>query len=131
MMLLANSGKALQRSPNGQEFGSRARFQAGGPAASDMTAEFANSILLCNSSPGIDMSAEVSCGLGLPEGAGKVDTTEANGMALRPRAGEHAKPWEAEVAPKRHGAPDFLLLTLSRDHQCPRRQALSSHPDHL
>ena len=25
------------------------------------------------------MSAEVSCGLGLPEGAGKVDTTEANG----------------------------------------------------
>jgi hypothetical protein len=46
MMLLANSGKALQRSPNGQEFGSRARFQAGGPAASDMTAEFANSILL-------------------------------------------------------------------------------------
>src|SRR4051794_24545599 len=41
---------------------------------------------LCNSSPGIDMSAEVSCGLDLPEGAGKVDTTEANGMALRPRA---------------------------------------------
>src|SRR3954467_12101549 len=34
---------------------------------------------LCNSSPGIDMSAEVSCGLGLPEGAGKVDTTEAGG----------------------------------------------------
>ena len=25
------------------------------------------------------MSAEVSCGLGLPEGAGKVDTTEADG----------------------------------------------------
>ena len=25
------------------------------------------------------MSAEVSCGLGVPEGAGKVDTTEANG----------------------------------------------------
>jgi hypothetical protein len=32
------------------------------------------------------MSAEVSCGLGLPEGAGKVDTTEAKGMALRLRA---------------------------------------------
>ena len=25
------------------------------------------------------MSAEVSCGLGIPEGAEKVDTTEANG----------------------------------------------------
>ena len=25
------------------------------------------------------MSAEVSCSLGFPEGAGKVDTTEANG----------------------------------------------------
>ena len=35
---------------------------------------------LCNSFPGIDMSAEVSCSLGFPEGAGKVDTTEANGM---------------------------------------------------
>ena len=34
---------------------------------------------LCNSSPGIDMSAEVSCSLGFPEGGGKIDTTEANG----------------------------------------------------
>jgi hypothetical protein len=46
MMLLANSGKALQRSPNCQEFGSEVRFQAGGPAASDMIAEFANSIII-------------------------------------------------------------------------------------
>ena len=43
-MLLANSGKALQRSLNCQEFGSEVRFQAEGPAASDMIAEFANSI---------------------------------------------------------------------------------------
>jgi hypothetical protein len=46
MMLLANSGKALQRSANCQEFGFRVRFQVGAPAASDMTAEFANSIVL-------------------------------------------------------------------------------------
>src|SRR3954451_19900819 len=46
MMLLANSGKALQRSPSCPEFGFGVRFQAEVPAASDMTAEFANSIVL-------------------------------------------------------------------------------------
>ena len=46
MMLLANSGKALQRSPSCQEFGFGVRFQAEVPAASDMIAEFANSIII-------------------------------------------------------------------------------------
>src|SRR3954467_5865779 len=57
-----------------------------GSAAKSNVIEVADPISLRNSFPGIDMSAEVSCGLGFPEGAGKVDTTEANGMALRPRA---------------------------------------------
>src|SRR5688500_6503051 len=49
---------------------------------------------ICNSSPGIDMSAEVSCGLGIPEGTGKVDTTEANGRpdGLETAGGEAIKP---------------------------------------
>jgi len=49
---------------------------------------------VCNSSPGIYMSAEVSCGLGLPEGAGKVDMTEANGRphGLETAGGEAIKP---------------------------------------
>ena len=49
---------------------------------------------VCNSSPGIDMSAEVSCGLGFPEGAGKVDTTEANGRphGLETAGGEAIEP---------------------------------------
>jgi hypothetical protein len=40
------------------------------------------------------MSAEVSCGLGFPEGAGKVDTTEANGgpHGLETAGGEAIKP---------------------------------------
>ena len=40
------------------------------------------------------MSAEVSCGLGFPEGAGKVDTTEANGgpHGLETAGGEAIEP---------------------------------------
>ena len=40
------------------------------------------------------MSAEVSCGLGLPEGAGKVDTTEADGRphGLETAGGEAIEP---------------------------------------
>ena len=40
------------------------------------------------------MSAEVSCGLGIPEGAGKVDTTEANGRphGLETAGGEAIEP---------------------------------------
>ena len=40
------------------------------------------------------MSAEVSRGLGLPEGAGKVDTTEANGRphGLETAGGETIEP---------------------------------------
>src|SRR6187431_309879 len=50
--------------------------------------------IICNSFPGNDMSAEVSCGLGFPEGAGKVDTTEANGRphGLETAGGEAIKP---------------------------------------
>ena len=44
-MLLANSGKALQRSSIYQEFGAGVRFQVGAPAASYMTAECADSIM--------------------------------------------------------------------------------------
>ena len=40
------------------------------------------------------MSAEVSCSLGFPEGAGEVDTTEANGRphGLETAGGEAIKP---------------------------------------
>src|SRR3954451_5774751 len=60
MMLLANSGKALQRSPSCQEFGFGVRFQAEVPAASDMTAEFANSIVLWRHPLSLSASGQLS-----------------------------------------------------------------------
>src|SRR3954451_4395650 len=54
-------------------------LQTQGPRTSSDLVRQRLMVAVCNSSPGIDMSAEVSCGLGLPEGAGKVDTTEADG----------------------------------------------------
>ena len=62
------------------------------------------------------MSAEVSCSLGFPEGAGKVDTTEANGRphGFETAGGEAIKPTSF------HTNLVDLIEGCSRDNKVPQ-----------